>query len=181
VKKEKISSLLPEIFQITEKLCDSEKKKSPLTAFLSVMESMHIDSEDILANLDKYFDPSRTKNQFIPFLLKWVDLDWILNNESEKKDNFSLIKTENLRQLVSNAWYLSKWRGSAKGLIMFLETATGVQGFKIDENVYNSNLKEISFHIKVLVPEKAKKLIHIIELIIEKEKPAYVTSEIAII
>lgn len=178
MEKDQIIALLPEIFQQTA------KENNPLSGFLSAMEIMHSDSEEILKNLDTFFDPARTKESFIPFLLKWVDLDWMISTDlfdkPENEQLTSLIKTENLRELIANAWYLSKWRGTAKGLIMFLEIATGINGFKINETVKNEDGETIPFHIAVHVPEGAEKMIHIIELIIEKEKPAYVTNEIKI-
>lgn len=172
MEKHKIIPLLPGIFQ------QSFKPGNPLFAFLSVMEGMHKDSETILNSLDAYFDPGRTDEHFIRFLLKWVDMDWLIDDEDTSG---KIIKTDNLRLLIANAWYLSKWRGTSKGLIMFLETATGVKGFSINENAKDEKGIPLPFHIIINVPENAVPMLYIIERIIEKEKPAYVTHETKIL
>ncbi|WP_020587967.1 phage tail protein [Desulfobacter curvatus] len=172
MEKHKIIPLLPGIFQ------QSAKPGNPLFAFLSVMEVMHADSQTILKNLDSFFDPVRTDENFIRFLLKWVDMDWLIDDEDASG---KMIKKDNLRLLIANAWYLSKWRGTAKGLIMFLETATGVKGFLINENAKDEKGMPLPFHIIINVPENAVPMLHIIERIIEKEKPAYVTHETKIL
>lgn len=172
MEKHKIIPLLPGIFQ------QSVKPGNPLFAFLSVMEVMHKDSETILNSLDAFFDPGRTDENFIRFLLKWVDMDWLIDDEDTSG---KMIKTDNLRLLIANAWYLSKWRGTSKGLIMFLETATGVKGFLINENAKDEKGIPLPFHIIINVPENAVPMLHIIERIIEKEKPAYVTHETKIL
>ena len=169
MKTDTIVKLLPEIFQQTA------VKGNPLNSFLSVMEVLHSDSEDILNRLDTFFDPHRTSEDFILFLSTWVDLDRIVQpDDSDRGD----IRKENLRQLIANAWYLSKWRGTAKGLIIFLEIATGIKGFTVSETEKNKGGEFIPFHIAVHIPEQAEKMRHVIERIIEKEKPAYVTYEI---
>ena len=38
-----------------------------------------------------------------------------------------------LRELIAAAAQLSQWRGTAQGLQRFLETATGIEGFELDE------------------------------------------------
>ena len=37
-----------------------------------------------------------------------------------------------LRELILAAAYLSKWRGTTRGLIHFLEAATGVPGYEVN-------------------------------------------------
>ena len=61
------------------------------------------------------------------------------------------------------------------GLQLFLETASGEKGFKINENVVSENGDAIPFHIQITAPEATKKYETLIERIIEQEKPAYVT------
>lgn len=165
-----IKKILPGMFR------QAAVKGSPLDAVLSVMELLHEKTEGILQNLDAVFDPLRTDDRFVPFLSTWVDLDWIFKSEGSETDfDLNAIGTDPFRTLVSLAWYLSKWRGSAKGLILFLETATGVEGFSIHENIKDENGRAIPFHIEISVPDAAADKRHLIERIIENEKPAYVT------
>lgn len=168
MKQKDIKRILPGIFQQTV------KDGSPISSFLNVMEYLHADPEKILDNLDSIFDPLRTKDEFVSFLAYWVDLDWIIKTGNSEQS----IKISNLRQLISHAWYLSKWRGTAKGLLMFLEIATGIKGFEINEQVKNSSQEIIPFHIRIMIPKEAEIMLHTIEKIIEREKPAYVTASI---
>ncbi|MEO8394645.1 MAG: phage tail protein, partial [Chloroflexota bacterium] len=85
-----------------------------------------------------------------------------------------------LRELVSAAVFLSRWRGTAKALITFLETATGITGFTIDERVLDDEGQAIPFHIRVNAPQASAAYRVLIENIINKEKPAYVTYELQI-
>jgi phage tail-like protein len=164
-----IKTLLPSMFRQAAGI------GSPLSSIFGVMEGLHETTEDILGSLHAVFDPLRTPEQFVPFLAKWVDLDWITGEGSFPMD------TGRFRELIAIAWYLSQWRGSARGLLLFLETATGVQGFSIRENLTDGKGKVIPFHIEVAVPAEASPQLHLIERIIENEKPAYVTYAVSII
>jgi hypothetical protein len=83
-----------------------------------------------------------------------------------------------LRELVAAAAYLSKWRGTSKGLHHFLETATGASGFTIDEHVRDKDGRERPYHIKVLAPAETAPYESLLRRIIALEKPAYVTYEL---
>lgn len=170
MKQEEIKKLLPDMFMQTA------TKGNPLTAILDVMEMLHTKTEHTLEHLDAVFDPMRTDEQFVPFLSGWVDMDWLFkSHEINAGYKQTTISTDHLRKLISLAWYLSKWRGSARGLKLFLETATGVEGFSIDEKIKDENNRLIPYHIDVRIPRLAEDKLHLIERIIENEKPAYVT------
>jgi hypothetical protein len=79
---------------------------------------------------------------------------------------------------VAAAAYLSQWRGTARGLLRFLETATGLQGFIIEEQVLDPNGRPRPFHIRVIAPAEAAPYQVLLERVIEFEKPAYVTYEL---
>jgi hypothetical protein len=81
-----------------------------------------------------------------------------------------------LRELVASAAYLSRWRGTAKGLQRFLRTATGENDFEIKENVDRPKL----FHLVVIAPGPIRPHQGLIKRIVESEKPAYVTYELVI-
>jgi hypothetical protein len=83
-----------------------------------------------------------------------------------------------LRELIAAAAFLSQWRGTAKGLLRFLETATGVEGFEIEEHARDANGQPQPFHILVRAPAEAERYRGLVERIIEAEKPAYVTYEL---
>ncbi|HVR84197.1 MAG TPA: hypothetical protein VMU54_07800, partial [Planctomycetota bacterium] len=83
-----------------------------------------------------------------------------------------------LRELVAGAAYLSQWRGTWRGLGRFLEIATGVSGFTVEESVAGTDGELIPFHIRIGVPRNARVHRTLIERIITLEKPAYVTFEL---
>jgi hypothetical protein len=58
----------------------------------------------------------------------------------------------NLRERIANAAYLSQWRGTKKGLVMFLQIAIGVSDFEIDDQVLGSDAQLRPFHISVRAP-----------------------------
>jgi phage tail-like protein len=176
MKRNEIESLLPEVFRRTIRPGD------PLFALLEVMEVLHAPSEEVLTALDAYFDPYRTPDTFVPYLARWVDLERFLMGELEGGALPAVHSFPpglgRLRELIAAAAFLSKWRGTARGLLRFLETATGVQGFEIDEQVPGPDGRPRPFHIRVKVPGAARRYRELIERIVEMEKPAYVTFEL---
>ena len=174
MKPTDIGRMLPEVFQRTL------KEATPLNALLDVMEGLQAPSEGVLAGLDRYFDPRRAPNSFVPFLARWVDLERLLlrpaqhyypTNSAESPLQSGIGR---LRELVASASFLSMWRGTAKGLVRFLEVATGVAGFEVNEH-----LTDRPFHVRFTGPQEAEPYAAMIARIIEMEKPAYVTYELA--
>lgn len=161
MKSAEILRLLPGVFQRTA------RPGSPLAALLSVMEALHAPSEGVLENLDALFDPRRAPERFVPFLARWVDLDLPVTTGLGR-----------LRELAAAGVELSRWRGTARGLLLFLSTATGRKDFEVDERVPGPNGLPRPFHIRVLAPGELAAHRPMLERIIELEKPAYVTYEL---
>ena len=182
MKRAEIELLLPEIFRRT--LPPVRTEANPLASFLDAMETLHAPDESILEALDSYFDPYHAPDQFVAYLAGWVDLDdlWIENPLEFTAKTLPRFPSGvgHLRELVAAAVFLSRWRGTRKALLTFLETATGVSGFTIDEQVLDDNGLPIPFHIRVNAPKAAAPYHILIENIIRKEKPAYVTYELQI-
>ena len=180
MKPSEIARLLPGVFQRTI------HPGSPLLALLEVMELLQAPAEEILENLDGFFDPYRAPERFVPYLARWVDLESLLADMPEGVSAAPCMATPSfpsglahLRELIAAAAYLSQWRGTEKGLKLFLETATGLEGFRINSQVYDENGSVRPFHILVQAPATASAYRGLIERIIEREKPAYVTYELA--
>lgn len=170
MKKEKITTYLPSVFQRTV------GPGNAITAVLGVMESLHDPTERTLANVDRYFDPRRAPDEFIPFLARWVDLERIFNSSgSLQQGSNAAPDIGRLRELISEAVHLSRWRGTKKGLLLFLRTATGEQGFEIDERVKGSDGQPMPFHMIIRVPQTSQSRIDLIRRIVESEKPAHLT------
>lgn len=177
MKSSAIKRLIPEVFQ------RATTPGSPLVAILAVMEALHAPAEAAIENIEATFNPYRTPDRFVPFLARWVDLDRFFGSEIEKADSSSVpIATGlgRLRELVASAAYLSQWRGTPTGLRRFLEIATGIIGFELDEHVLGADGSPRPFHVRVCIPKAAVGYRSLIEQIIDQEKPAYVTYEIEI-
>lgn len=178
MKQNEIIQMLPGIFQRTA------HPQSLLAGMLAVMEALHEPSEEVLADLDSYFNPYRTPNYFVPFLAQWVDLDWLVTPPPPDQQAGLPASPPfpsglaRLRELIANAAYLSRWRGTTRGLRQFLEIATGMIGFRIDEQVIGPNGEPRPFHLHIHAPEESERHSALIEQIILSEKPAYVTYEL---
>ncbi|HYO49493.1 MAG TPA: hypothetical protein VEW94_06545 [Chloroflexia bacterium] len=176
MKQTEIRRLLPGVFQRTI------YPGNPLSALLDVMEALHAPSEEVLAGLDAFFDPRRSPGDFVPMLATWVDLERLLTGDPEEVTAGTPPPfpsgTGRLRELVAAAPLISKWRGTARGLLLFLETATGAQGFIIDERVPGLDGLPRPFHLRVVAPAETARYMIMIERIIELEKPAYVTYQL---
>lgn len=173
MKHQEIKQLLPEVFQRTD------QTGSALYGLLEAMETLTDPAEEIISQVPLYFNPYTTPEKFLPFLASWVDLDRFFpafkNQSIPELDAFQALGTGRLRELIIAATQLSRLRGTAAGLQLFLETATGLKGFKIDENVLPANNNVLPFHIRISAPNSAQQHSALIERIIEQEKPAYVT------
>jgi phage tail-like protein len=178
MKREEIEKLLPHVFQQTL------RPQSPLNALLEVMESLHRPAEAVLSHLETYFNVYSTPDIMVPYLACWVDLDRFYPFYSAQPEDLRRSVdpissgTGQLRELIAAAAYLSQWRGTSKGLKLFLETGTGMNGFELVENVQDENGNPRPFHIRIVAPPDAEPHIALIERIIEQEKPAYVSYEL---
>jgi phage tail-like protein len=186
MKQAEIQQLLPEIFQ------RAVHPGNPLFAVLSVMELLQAPSETVLQNLETFFDPRRSPDGFVSYLASWVDLDQLLSSapapaSAQAGARTSLVVAAGfptgagrLRELVAAAPYLSKWRGTARGLMTFLEIATGLHGFRVEEQPAGPDGLPRPFHLRIQAPDLDAAARTLVISIIELEKPAYVTYELVI-
>jgi phage tail-like protein len=145
------------------------------------METLHEPVETVLHDLDRYLDPRLARPDFVPYLAGWVDLDWLLvAAPSEPLATTPSLASGlgTLRELVAAAAELARWRGTARGLLRFLDTATGTPGFAIEENVSGDQRQPRPFHLRVVAPAEAAVYRPLIERVIVAEKPAYATYEL---
>jgi len=162
-----------------------------LGALLDAMETMHQPIEDVLDHLETFVDPRRARASFLPYLCGWLDLDWLFGDRAADPERFARAPEETdadilpggsgrLRELAAAAAELSRWRGTERGLLRFLETATGVPGFAITA-ARDETDEAVPFHIVIEVPAGAAPMRPLIERIVEEEKPAYVTHELRLV
>jgi phage tail-like protein len=143
------------------------------------MEDMHAPVEGVLANVDVVFDPYRAPERFLPFLARWVALDGLLDPSAG--DGSAPVWPSGagrLRELIANAVELARWRGTAAGLVRFLEIATGVSGFEVVEQPAGPDGRPRPFHLLVHAPSAARTVELLVRRIVEQEKPVYVTHEV---
>lgn len=175
---EQIKNLLPYVYQ--EACCDG----SPLKALLGAMEALHDKTENQLEVLDETFDSRRTGRDFVCYLASWVDMLEVFSMQGDFEQDRDrgylelLSGIGRLRELIMQSAEIARWRGTSKGLMKFLETATGITGYKIEECVSGKDDRETAFHIRIIVPGEAKSMYSLVQRIIELEKPAYVTYEL---
>lgn len=178
MRQSEIKRLLPDVFQRTL------YPESPLAALLEVMEALHQPTEETLDQIEFWFSPYSAPDRFVEFLAGWLDLDRLFpsrtNTQSMPNPTAPPISSGfgRLRELIAAAVYLSQWRGTSTGLRCFLETATGVAGFELEERVLGTDGVTRPFHFRVWAPEATAQHRTLIERIIQQEKPAYVTYEL---
>jgi phage tail-like protein len=190
VRSAEIARLLPDVFQYALRPPDAGvvEPDRRMAALLAVMEGLHQPVEDVLDGLHEHLDPRLAPARFVPYLAGWVDLDWLLMAAPGQPVTGPVPLAsgmDRLRELVAAASYLARWRGTARGLLRFLDSATGVTGFLVEENVTvgetadGPQRRPKPFHIRVLAPPGAEPYRPLIERIVAAEKPAYVTWELA--
>jgi phage tail-like protein len=178
MKRAAIERLLPEVYRRTV------RPGGPLAALLEVMETLHGPSEAALEDVADVFSPYRTPDAFVPVLASWLDLERLFDVPTDGEVPAASLKRPistglgRLRELVASASHLSQWRGTSRGLLRFLEIATGVEGFAVEERVPGPDGRPRPFHVRVRVPRAAALHRPLIERIIRHEKPAYVTYEL---
>jgi phage tail-like protein len=180
---EAIARLLPGVFQsaLHPAAAGVVEPDRRLSATLGVMETLHEPVETVLRDLDRYLDPRLTRADLVPYLAGWVDLDWLLvAAPSEPLATTASLASGlgTLRELVAAAADLARWRGTARGLLRFLDTATGTPGFAIEENVSGDERRSRPFHLRIIAPPEAIAYRPLIERVIVAEKPAYATYEL---
>ncbi|MDG5814093.1 phage tail protein [Chitinispirillales bacterium ANBcel5] len=168
-------NLLPQILRQTA------HPGSPLEAILKIMEELHKPAEEILSSQDTLFDPRRTRENLVTLLAHWINLEWLVQSYSINSEIFSENRSfliERLRELIANGAFLSKWRGTAPGLQVFISIALGDERVRVVEHSNEDADNPIPFHIVVDINSAFKKFDSLIHQIIKKEKPIYVTYEV---
>lgn len=176
MQPDRIARFLPEIYRLT-----LGAKHGVLESLLAAMGALHQPAEQILEELDGYFDPVRTPDRFLPMLAGWLDLgaylDWS-GGRKEAGDPRFAPGMDRLRLLVTRAADLNARRGTRTALEEFLTVATGMDGFTVEENSPDSRQNPRPFHLRVRAPDAAKKYGELIARIVDGERPAYATYEI---
>ena len=176
--RKRIEELLPSFVQ---RAATSDRA---LAGLLDAASGLVDPDVDRYAEIETLFDPRLTEESFVPYLAQWVDLGRVYEipipfqpRRGEAQPSVGHMGGS-LRELVSLAAELSRLRGTRRGLVRFLEAATGVSGFRVEESVDDEEGEPIPFHIRLVAPEAARPQESLVRRILEMEKPAHVTASL---
>jgi phage tail-like protein len=102
---------LPQVFQKSDR-----PGRHYLRDFLWIFDHVFADLERRIGHIHRYFDPLETPKEFLPWIAGWVALAIDQEWPEEKK-----------RQLIRQAVELYGYRGTVRGLKLFLSLFTGVE------------------------------------------------------
>lgn len=173
--RDAIERLLPTVYQL------AARSGSPVDAALHVMADLHEPDEQLLTSIEEVFDPYRAPSAFVPWLTRWVGLEWLVADAPDELEGAEAGEVRpgafapglgRLRDVVAIGHALAQWRGTDIGLKMFLTAATGLSGFDVDEPA------DRPFHLVVTAPAPAAPFAPVLRRIVEHMKPASTTAEI---
>jgi len=177
MEQRRIARYLPENYQLA-----AADHRGALWALLAAMDSMHAPVERVLKSLDGYVDPHRAPEPFVMMQASWLGLDryfeWSGGSVGAGEARFAA-GNDRLRLLVAEFPALIKSRGTRSALIRFLEVATGIAGFVVEDGRALETSR--SFHLIVHVPAEATSLLPLVERIVAGERPAHATYELRMI
>lgn len=178
-QRNRIETLLPSFMQ------RAAESNAPLAAMLDSMAALVDPDVSRFEEIETLFDPRQVEERFVPFLAGWVDLGRVYEIPVPFQPRRGLAVPGigriggSLRELVAVAAELSQFRGTTRGLVRFLEVATGVVGFRIEDADADEQGAHRAFHITLVVPEAAREQESLVARILAMEKPAHVTARIA--
>lgn len=166
-----ILSLLPRVIQ------RSVQPSDPLDALLATMEGLHASTEQTIVGANTLTRPWQAPEALLPYLASWLDLDAVLSPDARGVWQLPTGEAQ-LRTLLDAAVDIARWRGTRRGMLLYLEAATGLAGYEIQETVRDDRGAVLPFTIQVIGPAAAAALAPLIARIVEVAKPAYVQARI---
>jgi phage tail-like protein len=128
-----------------------------LGRFLLIFESVWEPLEQRQDHLHRYFDPKTAPSSFLPWLASWMDLPRMANWPEPV-----------VRNLISEAADLNRWRGSRYGLSRLLEAATGAV-----VSIREDPARPYVFAIRVETRSESELSDENIRQLIQRYKPAH--------
>ncbi len=154
--------------------------------FLKVFEQSFEPAVDVLQTLWAYLDPNTAPSQMLPFLAYWVGWPGQVPWDELKQ-----------RQLIRRALEIYRWRGTQRGLQLYLHLYTGLPNTQIHiEESFNRTFElgqsqlgpstilgnGRPYHFSVRLTPQQNQLTSLdeplIRTIIEQEKPAFCTYDL---
>jgi phage tail-like protein len=175
MEQQRILRYLPENYQLA-----AADGRGVMRAMLAVMEGMHAPVDRVLRSLDSFFDPYRAPDPFVLLQATWLGLDryfdWSGGSPGVGEARFPA-GIDRLRLLIVEFPVLVRSRGTHQSLTRFLEVATGITGFIVEDGMQTGS----AFHIVVHVPATAASLADLVRRIVAGERPAHATWEVRMI
>jgi phage tail-like protein len=170
MRRSDIASLLPRVIQ------RSVQPGDPLDALLAAMEGLHEPTERLARDVEQVARPWQAPERMLAYLARWVDVDAVLAAGAAGSPAQPGLPggAGQLRELICAAAQLAQWRGTARGLALYLRAATGVDGFAVEETVLDERGATRPFVIRVRWPAAAQGQLPLVRRVIEVAKPAYV-------
>ncbi len=152
--------------------------------FLMVFESVLGPIEDVIGNLDYYFNPLTAPEELLPWLASWVNIELDGSWPVEKR-----------RRLIRHAVELFRWRGTTRGLKEYLWIYAGVEpqiteghgGMPLSShsrlglNTVLGSGDHHTFTVTIEVEDPDSLNLDHIRAIIESEKPAHVAYKLEVL
>jgi phage tail-like protein len=173
MKPEASARLLPEVIR------QGMGPGQLLDGLLASMAELHRPCEDILDRLQAICDPRAVPERLLPFLARWVRFDGLCDERAQRRGRHPGIEDAgHLRELIAIAAELAHARGTAVGLLRFLALATGITGYRIEEQVRDDQGAIRPFHLRLIAPAAARRQHELVLLVLRMAKPAHVTCDL---
>jgi hypothetical protein len=170
VEAQRILEMLPGVFQAPAAL---GQPQGVMAGLLGAMEALHERPETVVGDLPAWFALERAPDEALAYLATWLDLGWLVGWEDEDSDGLALPGgAPALRLLLMTASELSARQGTAEAMRTFLDVATGVPGFEVEDVG--------GFTIRVTVPAAAVPFEGTVRRIVEQTKPAHVSYQVVL-
>jgi phage tail-like protein len=172
MERRRILRYLPENYQLA-----AVDERGVMSAMLGIMEAMHAPVDRVLRSIDSFFDPFRAPDAFVLMQASWLGLDRYFDWSGGVPgvgDARYPAGTDQLRLLIAEFPQLVRSRGTHRSLSRFLEVATGVRGFLVEDG----KSADEAFHVVVDCPAEATPLEDLVKRIVAGERPAHATWEV---
>lgn len=109
-----------------------QKENSFFHRYLSVFSTIYGAMEERISQLDRILDPEQTAPQMLPELCQWLGIS----------DGLEFLKTETLRELIKQACWLNRNKGTKKVLKRLTELLTGQIPVVVERNMIEKYIRQ---------------------------------------
>ena len=188
---QRIALLLPAVFR------QGLQPGQLLAGILQAMAELHRPCEEALDSVERTCDPRRAPERFLPFLASWMRFGTLCGRGAQARsasraggsgpgapraaggDQDGTVESiGQLRELIAAAAQLAHERGTAKGVRRFLEAATGLRGFAIDDQLHDDQGRLRAFHVRITAPAAAQRQHDLILKVLRMSTPVHVTCDL---